>query len=86
MRTFEVERPTASLKRSKSLLENRTVLINIADIGIAFPSALRDEIEVDTVGSVPAFLMSIQRATFAVKRHESGQASMGRLSLQFVNQ
>jgi len=86
MRTFVVQKSTASLKRSSSLLDNRTVLINVADIGVAFPLALRDEIEVDAIGCVPAFLMSIKTATFSVKRYESGHASMGRLSFQFVKQ
>ena len=86
IRAFEVQKAATSSQRSTSLLDNRTLFIDIADIGIAFPLALKNEIEVDAIGSVPAFLMSIKSATFAVKRNESGHASMGRLSFQFVNQ
>lgn len=86
MRAFEIKKATTSLTRSTSLLDNRTLLIDIADIGIAFPLALKNGIEVDEIGSVPAFLMSIRTAAFSVKRNESGHASMGRLSFQFVKQ
>jgi protein CSF1 len=86
MRAFEVQKATASLKRSSSFLDNRTLLIEVKDIGIAFPLALKNEIEVDAIGSVPAFLMSVKTAAFSAKRYESRHASLGRLSFQFVKQ
>ena len=86
IRAFEVQKAATPSQRSTSFLDNRTLLIEVADIGIAFPLALKNEIEVDAIGSVPAFLMSIKSAAFSVKRYESGHASMGRLSFQFVKQ
>ncbi|KAF8577934.1 hypothetical protein K439DRAFT_1363574, partial [Ramaria rubella] len=86
MRTFEMQKSTPSLERSSFILDKRTVLIDVADIGIAFPLSLRNEIEVEAIGSIPAFLLSIRTATFSLKRYESGHASMGSLSFQFVKQ
>ena len=81
---FDVQKPKASLNKTTSFLESRRLLIEVADIGIAFPLELKNEIEVDALGSVPAFLMSIKTASFSTKHNESGQAQMGPLSFQFV--
>lgn len=86
IRAFDVQKPTAPLKRSASFLDNRTLLIDVADIGVAFPLGLTNEIEVDALGAVPAFLMCIKKASFSTKRNESGQATIGSLSFQFVKQ
>lgn len=73
-----------TLNRSASWLDKYAFDINVTDIGIAFPLKLKNEVEIESIGSVPAFLMAIKSAMFSSKGSRSGQASMTRLSFQFV--
>ncbi|GJJ06705.1 hypothetical protein Clacol_000901 [Clathrus columnatus] len=84
IRVFDVPKAEVTLNRSASWLDKYSLSVNVTDIGVAFPLKLKNEVEVDSIGSVPAFLLAIKSAMFSSKGSRSGQASMERLSLQFV--
>jgi hypothetical protein len=89
MRTFEVRVNDAELQKSTWLSEY-TIHLTIRNIGVAFPLALDQALELPQTGShdssaVRAFLFSIKSLVFSTQRGKTGQAIMKRFSFQFIS-
>jgi hypothetical protein len=89
MRSFEVKVNDAEPKKSTWLSEH-TIDLLIRNIGVAFPLALDQDLELPQTGShdssaVRAFLFSVKSLVFATQRGETGQAVMKGFSFQFVS-
>ena len=81
----------SSQPQTLSWFDQYTVDVFLANIGVAFPLTLDQEINiprsgVQDRGAVRAFLFSIKSITFGSQRGESGQACMKGFSFQFVPQ
>jgi len=91
MRSFEVKVNDADAKAKSTWLSEHTVDLIIRNIGVAFPLALDQDLELLQIGShnssaVRAFLFSIKSLVFGTQRGETGQAVMKGFSFQFVSQ
>jgi hypothetical protein len=91
LRTFEVKDKDAEFKEKSTWLSEHTIVMIIKNIGVAFPLALDQDIELPQTGShdssaVRAFLFSIKSFVFGTQRGETGQAVMKGFSFQFVSQ
>jgi len=91
LRTFEVKDRDAEFKENSSWLSEHTIVLIIKNIGVAFPLALDQDIQLPQTGShdsraVRAFLFSIKSFVFGSQRGETGQAMMKGFSFQFVSQ
>src|ERR1700691_4370530 len=81
MRSFEVKVNDADAKAKSTWLSEHTVDLFIRNIGVAFPLALDQNLELPQIGShdssaVRAFLFSIKSLVFGTQRGETGQAVM----------
>jgi len=90
MRTFEVKVQDTEFQEKSTWLSEHTINLIIKNIGVAFPLALDQDIELPQTGShdssaVRAFLFSIKSLVFGTQRGETGQAIMKRFSFQFVS-
>jgi hypothetical protein len=82
---------TTNNSRSESLswLDKYIIKVSVKNIGVAFPLAVAEELQVPrqskAESSVRAFLFSIKSIAFDANRGESGEASMRGFSFQFVS-
>ena len=75
-------RPTAS-----NWLEQRTIVIDINNVGAAIPLTFGME-GISASGNssaIPAFLFSVQSIIFRSQRGEAGSATIRKFALQFVD-
>ncbi|KAG9316547.1 hypothetical protein JVU11DRAFT_2597 [Chiua virens] len=91
LETFEIQTPNSDADRP-SWFSKHTVLVEIERIGVAFPLALNQRVELSEWkwpsqdrASVRAFLFSVRRIKFVSQKGEAGQMSTRELSFQFVN-
>src|SRR5882762_5356744 len=85
MRTFEVKVKDPELKEESTWLSEHTIDLIVKNIGVAFPLALDQDLELPQTGShessaVRAFLFSIKSLGFGTQHGETGQAVMERFS------
>lgn len=90
LKTFEVGTRDDQPDERKSWLDNHIINVAIHNIGVAFPLTLDQDLELPQTGStdstaVRAFLFSIKSIEFGTRHGETGQATMQRLSFQFVS-
>lgn len=88
-KTFEAKSEELPSK-GMSWLKRYIIEFSLSNIGVAFPLAHDHDMDLPPVGShdstaVRAFLFSIQSVRFGTQHGETGQASMERLSFQFVS-
>lgn len=90
MRTFDVKAKDSRPEAASNWLTDHTVDLTIKNIGVAFPLALNQDLELPQTGShdssaVRAFLFSIKSLVFGTQRGETGQAVMKGFSFQFIS-
>lgn len=90
MRTFEVKSKDVGSEAKSNWLSNYTVELMIFNIGVSFPLALEQGLQLPQIGrqdssAVRAFLFSIKSLRFATQRGETGEAVMAGFSFQFVS-
>lgn len=90
MRTFETNVKDSGSVKTSTWLSKHTINLTIMNIGVAFPLALNQDLELPQTGShdssaVRAFLFSTKSLVFGTQRGESGQAEMKGFSFQFVS-
>lgn len=89
MKSLDVQ--TGDGDRSElSWFDRYTIALAIRNIGVAFPLAFDETVQLPRVGSrddseVRAFLFSIKSLVFGTHRGESGQATMKGFAFQFVS-
>ncbi|KAF9070624.1 hypothetical protein BDP27DRAFT_1401949 [Rhodocollybia butyracea] len=89
IQSFEVKNREPVSSETMSWLNHYIIQFSFSNIGVAFPLAHDHDMELPPAGSrdsaaVRAFLFSIQSIKFGTQHGETGQASMERLSFQFV--
>jgi hypothetical protein len=91
LRTLDIATQGSTPQQSNlSWLDQYTVDITLANIGVAFPLTLYTDARlaqagIHADGAVRAFLFSIRSIRFGAKMGESGQACMKGFSFQFVS-
>ncbi|KAE9411411.1 hypothetical protein BT96DRAFT_961320 [Gymnopus androsaceus JB14] len=90
IKTFEIKSEELTPSQRMSWLKRYIIEFSLSNIGVAFPLAHDHDMDLPPVGShdstaVRAFLFSIQSVKFGTQYGETGQASMERLSFQFVS-
>ncbi|KAF5393264.1 hypothetical protein D9757_000624 [Collybiopsis confluens] len=91
IQTFELKTQEPAVpSRGMSWLSRYIIQFSLSSIGVAFPLAHDHDMELPPAGShdsaaVRAFLFSIKSVKFGTQHGETGQASMDKLSFQFVS-
>ncbi|KAI0342100.1 hypothetical protein BDW22DRAFT_1358216 [Trametopsis cervina] len=91
LRTLEITTESSQLQDSSiSWVDQHSVDISVANIGIAFPLTLNQDVRNPPLsptdeGAVRAFLFSVKSITFNSQRAETGKASMKGFAFQFVS-
>ncbi|KIK67374.1 hypothetical protein GYMLUDRAFT_156567 [Collybiopsis luxurians FD-317 M1] len=89
IQTFELKTEEPVPSRRMSWLNRWIIKFSLSSIGVAFPLAHDHDMELPPAGSrdssaVRAFLFSIKSVKFGTQHGETGEASMEKLSFQFV--
>lgn len=89
MRSLDVK-TGESQRNGVSWFDKYTIALGIHNIGVAFPLAFDETVQLPRSGSrddseVRAFLFSIKSLVFGTQRGESGQATMKGFAFQFVS-
>ncbi|KAJ3826303.1 hypothetical protein F5880DRAFT_1610366 [Lentinula raphanica] len=89
IKTFEYKEQEPTLSQKMSWLDTYIIQFSLSNIGVAFPLVHDHNMDMSPPGSreismVRAFLFSIKSVKFGTQHGETGEASMERLSFQFV--
>lgn len=91
MKSFEIKINETKPRETSTWLSQHTVDLIIRNIGVAFPLAYDQDLELPQIGShdsvaVRAFLFSVKSFVFGTQRGETSQAVVNGFSFQFVSQ